>query len=88
MGRRTTKLPLLRLDVDTILYKADGNEAVLTYGSTLSGVGYATNGQSILMLQDDGFIGRPVDDWRVLHEELGYIIEEADRWARQRRAEK
>lgn len=85
MSTKETTLPYLQLDVDRILTRADGTGEALTMQSSLSGVGFATNGDSLLLIQDDGFLGRPLGDWRVLHQELGYIIEEAERWARERR---
>ena len=85
MEMKRTTLPYLQLDVDHILTKADGTGEALTMQSSLSGVGFATNGDSLLLLQSDGFIGRPLADWRVIYQELGYMIEEAERWARERR---
>lgn len=85
MNTKKTTLPYLQLDVDRILTRADGTGEALTMQSSLSGVGFATNGDSLLLIQDDGFLGRPLGDWRVLHQELGYMIEEAERWARERR---
>lgn len=85
MNAKKTTLPYLQLDVDRILTRADGTGEALTMQSSLSGVGFATNGDSLLLIQDDGFLGRPLGDWRVLHQELGYMIEEAERWARERR---
>ena len=85
MNTKETTLPYLQLDVDRILTRADGTGEALTMQSSLSGVGFATNGDSLLLIQDDGFVGRPLGDWRVLHQELGYMIEEAERWARERR---
>lgn len=85
MNTKETTLPYLQLDVDRILTRADGTGEALTMQSSLSGVGFATNGDSLLLIQDDGFLGRPLGDWRVLHQELGYMIEEAERWARERR---
>lgn len=85
MNAKRTTLPYLQIDVDHILTKADGTGETLTMQSSLSGTGFATNGDSLLLLQRDGFIGAPISDWRVLHQELGYMIEEAERWARERR---
>lgn len=85
MNAKRTTLPYLQLDVDRILTRADGTGEAITMQSSLSGVGFATNGDSLLLIQDDGFIGRPLGDWRVLYQELGYMIEEAERWARERR---
>lgn len=85
MNTKRTTLPYLQLDVDRILTRADGTGEAITMQSSLSGVGFATNGDSLLLIQDDGFIGRPLGDWRVLYQELGYMIEEAERWARERR---
>ena len=85
MDTKRTTLPYLQLDVDRILTRADGTGEALTMQSSLSGVGFATNGNSLLLLQSDGFIGAPLEDWHVLYQELGYMIEEAERWARERR---
>ena len=85
MSEKMTKLPVLQLDVDYILTRADGTGEALTMQSSLSGVGFATNGDSLLLLQGNGFIGAPLAEWRVMYQELGYMIEEAERWARERR---
>jgi hypothetical protein len=85
MSKGMTKLPYLQLDVDHILTRADGTGEALTMQSSLSGVGFATNGDSLLLLQGNGFIGAPLAEWRVMYQELGYMIEEAERWARERR---
>ena len=85
MNAKRTTLPYLQLDVDRILTRADGTGEAITMQSSLSGVGFATNGDSLLLIQDDGFIGRPLGDWLVIYQELGYMIEEAERWARERR---
>lgn len=74
-------LPILSFNTDAILLKADSSPYVLTYQSSLSGTAYAISKDGgILILDKHGFYGRMVDDMRVIHQELGYIIEEADRW--------
>ena len=73
-------IPNITLNVDQILLKADNSSDVLSFQSSLSGLGYAMNKQSLLILQSNGFLGRSIDDWRVIHQELTWILEEADRW--------
>ena len=34
----------------------------------------------ILIVDKHGFFGKSIDDWRVIHQELGMILEEAERW--------
>lgn len=81
MNEGRTSLPVLDLNTDAILLKADASPHALTYQSSLSGVAFAISKDGgILILDKHGFFGRKVDDMRVLHQELGYIIEEADRW--------
>ena len=75
-------IPNIRLNVDQILLKADNSSEVLTFQSSLSGLGFAINKQSLLMLQSNGFLGRSIDDWWVIYQELGYILKEAERWQR------
>ena len=71
------------LNVDGILLRADGIPGVITHCSTLSGVGYATDGHSILLVtKDGGHLHLSVDDWSVIREELGWMLEEADRCRR------
>lgn len=82
MSTGSTTLPYLQIDVDHILTKAGSTGEALTMQSSLSGLGYASNGQSLLVISDDGYIGRSVDDWRVIYQELGYMLEEAERWQR------
>ena len=82
MRHGSNLLPVVDINVDAVLLKADSSPECLTYSSSLSGLGYASNGQSLLIISDDGYIGRSVDDWRVIYQELGYMIEEAERWQR------
>ena len=81
MGNGRKDLPILDFNTDAILLKADSSPHVLTYQSSLSGVAFAISKDGgILILDKHGFFGKKVDDMRVLHQELGFIIEEADRW--------
>lgn len=82
MSEGTTKLPYLRLNVDGILLKADKTGHVLTFPSDVKGLGYATNGESLLVLSSSGYLGMRLNDWKVAYKELGYVLEEAERWAR------
>lgn len=82
MSSGITKLPHLCINVEGILLKADSSEETLTYASMLKGVGYITNGQSMLIVQHHGYLGMNLKDWKVIHEELGYMIEEAERWGK------
>ncbi|MBQ3281531.1 MAG: hypothetical protein IJH41_03885 [Eubacterium sp.] len=83
MNDGRTALPILDFNTDAILLKADASPYVLTYQSSLSGVAFAISKDGgILILDKHGFFGKQVDDMRALHQELGFIIEEADRWKR------
>ena len=82
MSSGSTKLPHLNLNVDGILLKADTAGETLTYASMVRGVGYVTNGESLILLQHRGYLGMKLKDWKVIHEELGYMIEEAERWGK------
>jgi hypothetical protein len=83
MNDERTALPILDFNTDAILLKADASPHVLTYQSSLSGVAFTISKDGgILILDKHGFFGKQVDDMRVLHQELGFIIEEADRWKR------
>lgn len=82
MSQGTTKIPYLCLNVDGILLKADKTGHCLTFPSDVRGAGYATNGESLLVLQSSGYLGMSLKNWKVIREELGHIIEEAERWAR------
>lgn len=78
-----TDIPMLDFNTDAILLKADSSPYAMTLQSSLSGVAFAISKDGgILILDGHGFFGRMVDDMRVLHQELGYVIEEADRWRR------
>lgn len=72
-------IPNIRLNVDALLLKADSSSECTTMASSLSGLGYAVDKGRLMIIQDDGFIMRSIDDWRVIHAELGYILEEAER---------
>lgn len=79
-------IPYINLDTETILLKADSSDEALTYESSLSGVNYAIGGDGgILILSRHQFFGAKVEEMRVIREELGYIIEEAERWRTLRR---
>ena len=76
-GNAETYIPNFTLDVDAILLKADSSGDALTLQSSLSGIAYAIGADGgILILGKHQFFGEKVDDMRVLHEELGYVIEE------------
>ena len=81
MNDGRTNLPILDFNTDAILLKADASPYALTFQSSLSGVAFAVSKDGgILILDKHGFFGRTIDDMRVIHQELGYIIEEAERW--------
>ena len=82
MSSGSTKLPHLCLNVDGILLKADTAGETLTYAPMVKGIGYVTNGESLLILQHHGYLGMSLENWKVIHEELGYMIEEAERWGK------
>ena len=74
-------LPVMDLNTDAILLKADASPYAMTFQSSLSGVAFAISKDGgILIIDSHGYYGKMVDDMRVLHQELGYIREEADRW--------
>ena len=75
------EIPYINLDLDAIMLKADGSNDALTFESSLSGINYAIGRDGgILILGKHQFFGEMVDEMRVIHQELGYIIEEAERW--------
>lgn len=76
-----SSLPILDFNTDAIMLKADASPHALTFQSSLSGTAYAISRDGgILIIDKHGFFGKTVDDMRVLHKELEYIIEEAERW--------
>lgn len=76
-------LPSITLDLNAILIKADGSPHAKTYQSDLSGVAYAVSRDGgILILDRHGYFGKTLEDWRVIYQELGYIIEDVERWQR------
>jgi hypothetical protein len=81
MSTGSTLIPSVTLDLDAILMKADKSPYAQTYQSDLSGVAYAVSKDGgILIVDKHGFFGKSIDDWRVIHQELGAILEEAERW--------
>ena len=78
-----TAIPGITLDIDAILLKADASPMAMTMQSSLSGIAYAISKDGgVLILEKHGFLGRRIEDMRVIHEELGYVLEEAERWQR------
>lgn len=88
-GNIETYIPRFTLDLDGILLKADSSKEALTMQSSLSGIAYAIGADGgILILGRHQFFGEQIEDMRVIHQELGYVIEEAERWQRQNKIEK
>lgn len=71
----------LNLNVEAILLKGDYDPDVLTMQSSLRGTGFAIDRNGgIVVLDRHGFFCRKLEDMRIIHEELAYVIEEAERW--------
>ena len=76
-------IELLDLDAEAILLKADANPDLLTIQSSLSGTAFAIDKTGgILILEKHQFYRATLDDMRVIHQEMEYVIEQAERWQR------
>lgn len=76
-------IPNIDLNVDAILNKADHSKDAITMQSSLSGTAYAIGKDGgILIMDSHNFFGASLDDMRVIHQEMEYVIEQAERWQR------
>lgn len=73
----------LDLDAEAILLKADANPDAMTVSSSISGLNYVIGKDGgILILEKHQYFGATLDDMRVIHQEMNWIINEAERWTR------
>lgn len=79
-----TELPILDINTQALLYKADTNKNMLTYQSSLSGVSYIIdNNGGVMILDKHGYYRAQWSDLQVICEELrAWILPEAERWER------
>lgn len=79
-----SRLPILSLNTQAILLKADTSEDMLTYPSSLSGQSYVIDKNGgVIILDDHGYYRAQWEDLQVICEELiSWIIPEAERWKR------
>ena len=81
MAKLLSELPLIDINTEAILLKADKSPYAMTMQSSLSGTAFAISKDGgILILNRHGFFGLNIDDMRVIHQELEYVIEETERW--------
>ncbi|MBQ6455683.1 MAG: hypothetical protein IJJ31_00970 [Mogibacterium sp.] len=79
-----TILDPLDINTDAILLRADGNEDLLTYQSSLSGNAYIIDKYGgVMILDKHGYYRAQWEDLQVICEELqAWILPEAERWRR------
>ncbi len=77
-----TILDPLDINTDAILLRADGNEDLLTYQSSLSGNAYIIDKcGGVMILDKHGYYRAQWEDLQVICEELrAWILPEAERW--------
>ena len=77
-----TILDPIDINTDAILLKADGNNDLLTYQSSLSGNAYIIDKYGgVMILDKHGYYRAQWEDLQVICEELGsWILPEAERW--------
>lgn len=77
-------LPMIRLNTEAILNKADSSADILTYESSLSGVSYLIDRNGgVMILDKHGYYRVQWNDLQVICAELeGWILPEAERWER------
>ena len=79
-----TILDPLDINTDAIPLRADGNEDLLTYQSSLSGNAYIIDKYGgVMILDKHGYYRAQWEDLQVICEELqAWILPEAERWRR------
>ena len=76
-------LPKLRVAVDQILVRADAKRDLVTFPSSLSGTGYITDLQDILIVtRRRGYLRIKKSDLEAMLQELEWIGEEVERRGR------
>ncbi len=79
-----SKLPIMSLNTDAILLKADNSDDMLTYQSSLSGNAYIIDRNGgVMILDNHGYFRARWEDLQVICEELrSWVLPEAERWQR------
>jgi len=77
-------LPILDINRNAILLRADKSEDMLTYESSLSGTSYIIDKNGgVMILEKHGYYRAQWEDLMVICQELqAWILPEAERWAR------
>lgn len=79
------KIPRLRLRISALLYKAEQNNDLITYESSIPSLAYITDGQEILIVTNRrGYLRIQGDRIKQLTEELKAIREDNERFRRTR----
>ena len=85
MGNKgASDLPRMDFNTAAIMLKADKNDDMLTYESSLSGVKYIIDNKGgVMILDPHGYYRAMWEDLQVICEELrAWILPEAERWNR------
>lgn len=81
--KRSKRIPPVRIRVSDLMTAADVLSDVLTFDSSLKGVGYAADRNGILiMTTDKGYLRVDIEDMETLLEELAYIKDDIKEWKR------
>lgn len=82
MAKRQSELPLLNINTNALLLKADNSDDMLTFQSSLSGISYIIDRNGGVMILDrHGYYRAQWNDLQVICEELrAWILSEAERW--------
>lgn len=77
------QLPRLKLATEQILRKAESRSDLVTYPSAMSGIGYITDMQEIVIIsRRGGYLRLSIGVLREVIKELDYICEDAERRSR------
>lgn len=80
MPKELSSLPKFILNVNNILNRADGMDGIVTFESSIKGMGYALDLESLLILtRANGYILINNQDLQALAKDLQWLREEAER---------
>ena len=84
MAKLLSELPLINLNTDAILLKADQSDDMKTFESSLSGSAYIIDRNGGVMILDrHGYYRAQANDLQGICEELrAWILPEIERWMR------
>lgn len=83
MTKGLKELPRLHIETESIMRRVDSNKDLIGFSSSMSGVGYATDGRDALIITSHGgYLRIAAPNLKTLIKELQWIDEDIERRSR------